>query len=119
MEKFISHIRPYVPGCPDAWVAREVLGAAIEFCRDTLICGEDPGLDRMTKKLPKELYQNWKDEITAGALSRLFRMSGKNWYNLRLAALYQSFFLHGKGQAAIAAHKKAHPGMTVRQRPWV
>lgn len=32
MDRFVSNIRPYVPGCSDLWIEREVLSSAIEFC---------------------------------------------------------------------------------------
>lgn len=95
----------------------ELAQPASENARTKILVCLAPGQD--TRTFPNILFDEWMEEITAGALSRLMTMPGRNWYHPGMAALHQSAFLHGKGQAAIVAHKRNHSDMTVRQKPWV
>lgn len=60
--------------------------------------------DRDATTLDDVLYNNWRDEIAAGAKARLMLMSKQPWYNPDDAAVAQGIF-----QSAIdrAAHKRA------------
>jgi hypothetical protein len=60
--------------------------------------------DRDATTLDDTLYNNWRDEIAAGAKARLMLMKNQPWYDPDGAAIAQNAF-----QAAIdrAAHKRA------------
>ena len=65
---------------------------------------------RASTKIDDAIYQDWLEQIAAGALSRLLLMAGQQWANAQLATYYSGVFERGVADARVAAMKSFSNG---------
>lgn len=65
------------------------------------------------------IYEEWHEDIAAGAKARLMMMPNKNWTNPQLAMYYQNMFDAGIGEAkAVIGKGRTRVSQQVQMRPF-
>lgn len=68
-----------------------------------LLCAIKP--NRKSEGVPAFLYDDWAEEIAAGALARIHAMLGRVWANPQMVAYYKSTFRAGISRAKSKMYK--------------
>lgn len=68
-----------------------------------LLCAIKP--NRKSEGVPSFIYDDWAEEIAAGALARIHAMLGRVWANPQLVSYYKSIFRSGISRAKSKMYK--------------
>lgn len=72
-----------------------------------------------SRQFPDDIWQEWRDAITDGALWMLLRMPNKPWSNLKAAQLHRAEFFRQINDARRAQMTDGHATQRTRMRRWV
>jgi hypothetical protein len=117
LSEFRIDIAPDIPQCPTLFIDRQLIHAAIEFCRETKI-EEPPALS--ATELPDSLIE-YIEGLAHGVKARLFAMPNKPWTELNMVDYHQKKFNTAKAEAkadTIISNTDQDAPLTIESKPF-